>query len=120
MNNSKSVQTNTFAEVITNLPEAVLPFEDARAWIMQGDRHQLIFFEMKPSVKVPEHSHNYAQWGMVIAGEMKLTISGKARTCTKGDEYVIPAQAKHSATFSRKTRVLDFFSEKARYKAKCI
>jgi quercetin dioxygenase-like cupin family protein len=55
---------------------------------------------------------------MVIEGRMELTINGKARICEKGDEYVIPAQAKHYAKFHCKTRVMDFFSEKNRYRAK--
>jgi len=55
---------------------------------------------------------------MLIEGEMKLTINGKTRLCHKGDEYLIPANAKHHATFQTKTRVIDLFSEKTRYKAK--
>jgi len=118
LNKTKSQHTNEFPTVITDLPEADIPFEDAKAWILQGEKHQLIFFEMQPTVLVPEHSHSYPQWGMVIEGEMKLTINGKTRTIKKGDEYLIPTQAKHHATFQTKTRVIDFFSEKTRYKTK--
>jgi len=113
---SKSKQIDEFPTVITDLPEADLPFEGVKAWILQGEKHQLIFFEMQPDAIVPEHSHNYAQWGMLIEGEMKLTINGKTLTIKKGDEYLIPSQAKHHATFPTKTRVIDFFSEKTRYK----
>jgi len=54
----------------------------------------------------------------VIEGKMELTIDGKARICEKGDEYVIPAQAKHYVRFLSKCRVMDFFSEKMRYRTK--
>ncbi len=118
MNDLKVKHARGFPKVITDLPEADVQFKGVRAWIAQGEKHQLIFFEMETSAQVPEHSHNYAQWGMVIKGEMKLTIDGKTRTCKKGDEYVIPAQAKHYASFSSKSRVIDFFSEKTRYKIK--
>jgi quercetin dioxygenase-like cupin family protein len=57
---------------------------------------------------------------MVVEGEMKLTVDGKMRICKKGDDYLIPAEAKHYATFSCSSRVIDFFSEKARYKPKRI
>ena len=67
---------------------------------------------------MPEHSHGYPQWGIVIDGRMELTISGKSQTCEKGDEYVIPAGAKHFARFLSRTRVMDYFSEKNRYTAK--
>ncbi len=107
-----------YPTVITDLAEADLPFEGVRAWILQGEKQQLVFFEFVPTAKVPEHSHNYPQWGMVIDGEMKLTIDGKTRTVKKGDEYLIPVQAKHKATFVTKTRVMDLFSEKTRYKPK--
>ena len=42
----------------------------------------------------------------------------ETRICEKGDEYVIPAQAKHYAKFLTKSRVMDLFSEKNRYKTK--
>jgi len=118
VNKAKNIHTKEFPTVITALPEADIHVEGIRAWIVQAEKHQLIFFEMQPTAVVPEHSHSYPQWGMVIEGEMKLTISGKTRTIRKGDEYLIPAQAKHKATFTTKTRVMDFFSEKTRYKPK--
>jgi len=120
LNKPKSKQTNEFPTVITALPEADIPFKDAKAWILQGENCQLIFFEMQPTVIVPEHSHNYPQWGMLIEGEMKLTINDKTKTINKGDEYLIPAQAKHYATFQTKSRVMDFFLEKTRYRTKTI
>lgn len=107
-----------YASVITKLPEADLPFTGVKAWILQAASQQLIFFEFEPTAKVPEHSHTYPQWGMVIKGKMKLTINGTARLVQKGDEYLIPAGAKHKATFQTKTRVMDLFQEKTRYKAK--
>jgi quercetin dioxygenase-like cupin family protein len=107
-----------FPKVIRDLPEADLPFKGVKAWILQSEKHQLIFFEMQPDAKVPEHSHSYPQWGMVVQGKMNLTIDGKTRLIEKGDDYLIQAGAKHSATFLVKTRVMDLFSEKTRYKAK--
>ena len=101
-----------------DLPEADLPFKGVKAWILQGEKHQLIFFEMQPTALVPEHSHSYPQWGMVIEGKMKLTINGKTKTIEKGGDYLIPAKAKHQAKFLTKTRVIDLFSEKTRYKPK--
>jgi len=115
---SKNKPANEYPTVITDLPEADIQIEGIKAWILQGQKHQMGFFDMQPTAVVPEHSHRYPQWGMVIEGEMKLTINGKTRTVKKGDEYLIPAQAKHKATFTTKTRVMDLFSEKTRYKTK--
>jgi len=107
-----------YENVITDLPEADVQFEGIKAWILQGETHQLVFFQMEANARVPEHSHDYAQWGMVIKGEMELIIEGKTRNCKKGDEYLIPARAKHWARFLAKTRVMDLFSERTRYRAK--
>jgi len=118
LNKPKNKHTNEFPPVITALPEADIQREGIRAWILQAEKHQLIFFEMQPDAIVPEHNHNYPQWGMQIEGEMKLTINGRTKTIKKGDEYLIPAKAKHKATFQTKSRVIDLFSEKTRYKTK--
>jgi len=114
----KTQHKQGYPEVITCLPEAEMPFEGVKAWILQADTRQLVFFEFEANADVPEHSHGYPQWGMVIDGKMELTVNGKPRICEKGAEYLIPAGAKHSAKFLSRTRVMDFFSEKSRYKPK--
>jgi quercetin dioxygenase-like cupin family protein len=118
LSNVKDEHVVSFPRVITLLPEADIKSEGIRAWVLQGEKHQLVFFEMEPSAHVPEHSHDYPQWGMVIEGKMELVISGMPRVCEKGDEYVIPAQAKHYAKCFSKSRVVDLFSEKNRYRLK--
>jgi quercetin dioxygenase-like cupin family protein len=116
LGNAKAKRLRGFPEVITVLPEADVQVKGVRAWILQGEKQQLVFFAMESSAQVPEHSHDYSQWGIMIDGEMELTIEGKVRICKKGDEYLIPAQAKHRARFLRESRVIDFFSERNRYK----
>lgn len=118
LDDRKGKPTRGFPKVITDLPEADVQFKGIRAWIAQGEKHQIIFFEMESWAEVPEHSHEYPQWGIVVDGKMKLTIDGRARICEKGDEYVIPARAKHYAEFLSKSRVIDLFSEKMRYRTK--
>jgi mannose-6-phosphate isomerase-like protein (cupin superfamily) len=120
LNNTKSQHVSGYPEVITRLPEANVQSEGAKAWIMQADMSQLVFFEFETNANVPEHSHDYPQWGIVIDGKMELTINGKPRICERSDEYLIPAGARHSARFLSRTRVIDLFSEKNRYKPKTI
>ena len=118
MDKSGSKQVQGYPKVIMDLPEADIPFKGVKAWIVQTESRQLIFFEMQSDAVVPEHCHEYQQWGMVIKGGMRLTVDGKTRAIRKGDEYLIPVHAKHSATFLTKTRVMDLFLEKTRYKTK--
>jgi quercetin dioxygenase-like cupin family protein len=117
LTSTNNTQTG-YPNVITNLPEAQIAFNGARAWIMQGENNQLVFFEFKEGMDLPDHNHTYPQWGMVIDGKMELRIDGKPRICQKGDEYYIPIGAMHGAKFLCKTRVMGFFSEKNRYKPK--
>ena len=118
MSKTKSKQLPEYPGVIKALPEADMPFPSVKAWILQAQTHQLIFFEFEPTAIVPEHSHPYPQWGMLIQGGMQLTISDITKAISEGQEYLIPARAKHKAKFLARTRVMDFFSEKARYKPK--
>ena len=118
MDDLKGKHARGYPEIISRLPEADVQFKGIRAWILQSEKHQLVFFEMEPSAQVPEHCHDYAQWGIMIEGRMELTIDGQTRICEKGGEYVIPAEAKHHARFLTKSRVIDFFSEKNRYRPK--
>ncbi len=115
MPNNKAQPQSGYPQLITALPEAQVSFEGAKAWILQSDTRQLVFFEFQEGMNLPPHNHTYPQWGMVIDGEMELKIDGQPRVCKKGDEYLIPAGAMHCAKFFKKTRVMDFFSEKARY-----
>ncbi len=115
MAKTKPKQLDSFPNVITILPQAEIAVEGAKAWILQSDASQLVFFEFVEGTKVPEHSHTYLQWGIVVDGKMELTVNGVMLTCEKGDEYLIPIGSKHHARFLKPTRVMDYFSEKSRY-----
>ncbi|WP_421919174.1 cupin domain-containing protein [Marinifilum sp.] len=106
-----------YPEMIKNLPEADIPFKGVKGWVAQGENHQIVFFDFEPIGEVPRHSHA-AQWGVVIDGDMELTIAGVSKTYQKGDHYYIPEGVLHSAIFNRRTIVMDYFAEKDRYKLK--
>lgn len=105
---------NPFSEIITKLPEANIPFKGVRGWISQNVDHQVVFLEIEAIGKVAEHSH-CAQWGIVVKGEMDLTIGGVTNTYAKGDSYFIPDGVLHSAVFKTKTWAIDFFADNKRY-----
>lgn len=108
---------DVYPEIIRNLPEADIPFKGVHGWISQAKDHQIVFFDIEPIGKVAEHSHG-PQWGIVIEGEMELTIGGKTNTYKKGDYYYIPGGVIHSAEFKCRSRLLDFFADRNRYKPK--
>ncbi len=67
-----------YPAMITDLPQADIPFEGVRGWLMQGPKQQLVFMDIAPIGSVPEHSHR-AQFGVVLDGEMTLTIGGETK-----------------------------------------
>ncbi len=106
-----------YPELILQLPEADIPFEGVHGKIFQGADHQIVFFEIEAIGEVAEHRHG-TQWGIVLDGEMDLTIDGKTNTYKKGDQYFIPSGSLHSAVFKTRTYVMDFFEDKNRYLVK--
>ena len=107
----------TFPPIISGLPEADLPVPLARGWLLQGETRQAVFIRLEPGAKVPEHSHG-AQWGVVLDGELELTVSGATRTCRRGDSYEIPQNALHAASSPGGALVLDLFADPHRYSPK--
>ena len=106
-----------YPEIITSLPKADIPLPGVQGWIAQGQDFQIVFFDIEPTGTLPPHSHS-AQFGIVIEGEMSLTVGGKTKRYSKGDSYYIPEEVEHQAEFHTHFRALDFFAEPARYSTK--
>ena len=106
-----------YPDSITSLPRADIPFDGVTGWLSQGADRQVVFFDIEPIGVVPPHSHG-EQWGIVVEGEMELTINGETATYGPGDSYHIPAGVVHGATFRTRARVIDVFADPDRYRAK--
>ena len=104
-----------FPELITQLPRADLPIDGVRGWISQATDHQVVVFDIEPIGEIPPHSHG-EQWGVVVEGEMELTIGGETRRYGPGDSYHIPAGVTHGARFLSRFRAIDVFADADRYK----
>jgi quercetin dioxygenase-like cupin family protein len=106
-----------FPKPIRNLPEADIPLEGIKAYLSQSDTHQIIFMEFEKDVDLSEHSHA-AQIGIVLEGQIDLTIEGKKKTYTKGDRYFIPDGVLHSGKIYAGYADITFFDEPDRYSMK--
>lgn len=106
-----------YPDLVSSLPDADIPVAGVQGKLLQGEHGQVVFFDLAANAKVPPHAHG-AQWGVVLEGEMELTIGGKTRTYRKGDAYYIPAGITHAATFITRCKALDFFADKDRYRVK--
>ena len=112
-----SNDNTVYPDFIRDLPEADIPVEGIRGWLLEGGRRQIVFFDIMPKAIVPPHSH-CAQWGIRLKGGMDLTIKGVTTRLHKGDNYFIPEGAEHSAKFRSRVNVIDIFDAPNRYKPK--
>jgi quercetin dioxygenase-like cupin family protein len=106
-----------FPTMIIGLPEADIPFAGVRGWISQSANHQIVFMDIAPIGVVSAHAHG-EQWGIVVEGEMELTVGGVTHRYRPGDSYHIPAGVEHQARFLSRVRVIDVFGDVDRYHAK--
>ncbi len=106
-----------FPEIIRRLPEADAHLPGITLRLLQGPTACATFVEATEDAVVLEHSHG-AQWGIVVSGQLVLTIGGKTRVYQPGDEYYVPAGVPHSAKLSKGVRVIDFFDDPDRYRPK--
>ena len=106
-----------FPQLITNLPKADIPLEGVTSHLFQSKDQQFIFMSFDRDVQVPEHSHE-GQWGVVLDGEIELTVDGKKSIYKRGDTYFIPKGVKHGARIKKGYKDLTLFDQKDRYKTK--
>jgi len=106
-----------FPEPILNLPEADIPLKGLQAYLSQGNDHQIIFMQFSEDVELPEHSHD-AQWGIVLEGQIEMTIDGKTEIYKKGERYFIPKDVKHSGKIFAGYADMTYFHQKDRYSIK--
>ena len=111
------MSANQYPDLITRLPMADVPMAGVRGWLSQAKDHQIVFFDIEPVGEIPPHSHG-EQWGIVVEGEMELTIGGETKRYRPGDSYHIPAGIKHGARFLSHFRAIDVFADADRYRPK--
>ncbi len=106
-----------FPEPILKLPEADIPLKGIKAYLSQGEDHQIIFMMFDEDVELPEHTHE-SQWGVVLEGKIELVINGEKNIYTKGDRYFIPSGVKHYGKIYAGYFDMTYFNQKDRYKVK--
>lgn len=106
-----------FPGPVLKLKEADIPINGIKAYLSQGESHQVIFMEFSEDTPLAEHSHA-AQWGIVLEGRIDLIIGDEKRIYTKGDRYFIPEGVIHSGKIYAGYADITFFDQPDRYKAK--
>jgi quercetin dioxygenase-like cupin family protein len=106
-----------FPSMIEKLPEIAIPLPGVCGRLFQGAEMQAVFFSVEAGGEISPHAHQ-AQWGVVLEGEMELTVDGQTRRYGRGDSYFIAAGAVHSIRMLTPLKVLDVFDEPDRYTVK--
>ena len=76
-----------------------------------GQNVMMCRFRFAPFVVTPEHSHPHEQITMVMQGNVKFTIDGKACIVSAGDVLHFPPNNRHGATMLNEEVILiDIFS----------
>lgn len=65
--------------------------------IASGERIMFSLVTLEPGAVVPEHAHPHEQMGMLVSGEMDLSVDGRTRRLTGGEIYLIPGGVPHGA-----------------------
>ncbi len=106
-----------YPDFIKALPRADIPMPGVTAHLLAAPQGQAVFFELPAGSSVPPHSHG-AQWGIVVSGELELTIGGETKIYTAGDSYYVGEGVEHSATVLTDCRAIDVFADPNRYAPK--
>jgi quercetin dioxygenase-like cupin family protein len=64
--------------------------------VISGNEASLAAVSLDPGTKVPEHSHQNEQTGMLVSGTLTFRIGDEARDLAPGSTWVIPANVPHS------------------------
>ncbi|MCB1339038.1 MAG: cupin domain-containing protein [Maritimibacter sp.] len=92
-----------------------LPDTAVRTHALRSDAGLVVFFEFLEDVTLPPHSH-LAQWGILVAGEVSLTIDGIRTTYRPGETWDLAAGVVHAVEIKAGSRAIDVFEEPDRYK----
>ena len=96
-----------------DFPKDFKQFEPAPGFLVRaasGERLMLAYITLQPNAGAPLHSHSEEQAGIVLEGEVELTIGDETRQLKKGDMYLIPSNITHGGISSNGAVILDAFS----------
>ena len=82
-----------FFDPETRTPKELVPGVVVRTF--WGEQMLASLVDLAAGAIVPSHSHPHEQFGMLLRGEMQMTIAGETRTVQAGDLYIVPGGVEH-------------------------
>lgn len=97
-------------EFVNGLPRAVVPVPGLEARVVDDGEVQVALFTFSAAGTVPEHTHA-DKWGVVVSGQMELTVDDSTRTVSPGQTYFVPAGVAHGASVEAGSQIIEIFAE---------
>ena len=79
------------------------------AYKLKAAGADVLFASYPAGTQIPAHSHDTENHGVIIRGELILTVHGETRRYGVGDWYSMPANTEHSAAFEVDTDEIEFW-----------
>jgi glyoxylate utilization-related uncharacterized protein len=96
-----------------NYPDKIktLPLYDGRfdAYKLIAQGCDILFASYPAGTRIPSHTHDTDNYGVITRGELSLTLEGKTSVIKTGEWYHVPAHAEHAADFSEVTDEIEFW-----------
>lgn len=99
-------KNNAFPDLITRLPAFEGPFD---AYQLDADNCKVLFASYPAGTTIEPHTHATTNCGVIVRGELLLTIDGKEQRYGPGDWYYLAAEQEHSARFEKDTSEIEFW-----------
>lgn len=98
--------SRSFPDRIRALPEYEGRFD---AYKLAAEACDVLFASYPAGTEIPPHTHDTDNHGIIIRGELILTMNGETRRFGAGDWYHVPAHAEHAARFDEDTDEIEFW-----------
>ena len=88
-----------------------LPLYDGRfdAYKLEAKDSDVLFASYPAGTSIPPHTHDTDNHGVIIRGELLLTMNGVTSKIEAGEWYHVPANVEHSAKFELETDEVEFW-----------
>lgn len=79
------------------------------AYRLRAEGAEVLFASYPAATAIPAHRHDTDNYGVIIRGELVLTMNGDTMRFGVGDWYHVPAGAEHAARFDVETDEVEFW-----------
>ena len=97
---------NYYPQKIQDLPAFEGPFD---AFKLSSKDCDVLLASYPAGTKIPAHSHDTENVGVITVGELLLTMDGETKVIGAGEWYHVPAGKEHAAEFSSDTAEIEFW-----------